>query len=1125
MSLQLSNEHILWNLSQLEKTDPNKILFSFLDDQGQITEQRTVSEFIGRIENLAGYLRQGCQLQPGDSVLLIYPPSMEFIEAFAACLLAGVIAAPVYPPNLARPNADLNRLNAITTQSGAKAMLTNRAYRWAMRMQSAKQMLSANMSRWPDLPWHVTQGLSWFTTPLKTTALPCADHVALLQFTSGSTSVPKGVQITHKNLKHQLAYNAEALGMNADSKLVMWVPQYHDLGLISGILSILQGNGSLYFMSPFSFLKNPSLWFDTIHKYRATHTAAPNFGYELATRKINSSMRLNWDLSSLKVCMSAAEPIVPKTVDGFLNAFSECKLSPNAFCPAYGLAEHTVGITIGGRARLSIDRVACVEQNLAVADPTSDFQVMGCGSPGFDVQVRIVSPETGCVLKENEIGEIWAQSESVAKGYVGLEELSQKTFHAQLKNEPGHWLRTGDLGFLHGNELFITGRHKDLIIIRGKNFNPETIEDTVRQAHELIRPGGVVAFSVPSQDTEKLVVIAETLEPSPEKSELIANAIKRHVSEVWNLQATVGIAPKGTIKKTTSGKLQRNLCRQMWMENKFDLMTFEQKNVGTVANTGHDQRPLKEQLNDMPFDDRLDHVIANISVVAKQILPEGFQNIGVDDFLPDAGLDSLSSFDLITALEEQFQLKLPPALFIEHPTLRSVSARILSDLGFECDSMTDSGILQPSETPLSFRPAQRGMVPGQTHIGIVGAGVAGMVSALELAQLGYKHITLFESNDSCGGKVASVHQDGDVLEFGQNVFIDSFRVLLDIAMKLKCDILPVRSSFLWWDEAYGFEESPSRLPYKKWVKSLFKAARLDASDPLPLPQLTSDLDMPFEDFLKKHNLGQPHPIFFFEWNSMGYGVDMQIPTSYVLSYLQTLGTSGNACYLAQGNQMLWTKLEEHLKSTWGVTILKKHPVESIAPHEHGVTLTAMGKTFSFDEVILAAPPSVLRHVLPKQDPLQDILSRFHSYTFVVDGFKAQGFPDFGCAFPNKQAFEVGPVVAIQKCRNKKGWYISGQYAKSFEQGCVATSKQELNMNLEKTVEKMGAHITQMGQQHVWDYFPHTRHAPSQTLRQAEALQGQRHLWTTGSWMCFEVTELVARHAQHLIRTCFDPACD
>lgn len=1121
--MTLSKSHVLWPLLQLGKSDPNKVLFSFVDETGKVAETRTTSQFINRIENLAGYLRHGCNLKPGDVALLIYPPSLEFVECFAACLLAGVVAAPVYPPNLARPDNDLERLEAIAQQSQAKAMLTNRVYRWGTRIQSAKNLMGSKSIPWPNLPWYVTQGLSWFTSKIELSSEDVHHETAILQFTSGSTSIPKGVEISHKNLNHQLKYNAEVLGMNADSRLVMWVPQYHDLGLISGILSILQGNGSLYFMSPFSFLKRPAVWFETINAVRATHTAAPNFGYELVTRKTAPEMRAKWDLSCLKVCMSAAEPIVPRTVDAFLEAFAPAKLLPQSFCPAYGLAEHTVGITIGGKSRLKINRQEAVENQMAQVDPTSDYELISCGSPGFGIQVRIVSPQDKRVLKEGGIGEIYAQSDSVAKGYRGLSELSTDVFYSKLDGEEGYWLKTGDLGFVHGGELFVTGRQKDLVIIRGKNFNPETIEESIRTIHPKIRPGGIAAFSVPGLDTEKLVALVEVTDSDEATAQEVAKAVKKQISEVWQLQATVGITTPHSVKKTTSGKVQRNLCRKAWLEGQFEkLMKFEEVAIQKASeNLNVDQRPIVEQLLDIAPDDRLDYMVTLMSQVAQKILPEGFSRLGMDDFLPEAGLDSLSTFDLITALEERINTPLTQTLFIEHPTLRSSAMRILYDLGVE---HTGELVTPEQEKQFEFRPKHRGLLPAKTSIGIIGAGVGGMVSALELARLGYKKITIFEADSKCGGKVSTEHRDGDVLELGQNVLIDSFQVLIQLARSLKCEFVPASPVFLRWDEEHGFEPGATRPPYRNWIRSVYKAARVQENPRLPLPQMLEGLDDSFESFLKKHKINGPHPLFFFEWNSMGYGMDLDISASYVISYLQTLGTSGNVCRIKGGNQSLWTKLAQHLETDWGVQILHNHAVSSVQNHGDQVQVTANGKEFIFDEVILATPPEILKKILPKEDPLQEILGHFESYQFKMNSFKAENFMEYGAIYPDQLVFSIGGPVGLQACgQEKNGWHVIGQYASSFEAKSPRLSDEKLKEIIDDTVGKMGGKIISYGPDRSWSYFPHTRHQPSQTLRKAESLQGTRHIWATGSWISFETTEQVARHAQHLIQTCFDPA--
>lgn len=1113
-----STDHVLAPLLALGERDPDRIILTFVDERGRDTEVRTAGELVRTALRLAAYLVESCGLQRGDVVLLVYPPSMEFIDAFIACLYAGIIPAPVYPPNPMAPQSDVAVLSAIAAQAGAKAMLTNRSYRWAVRLGAAKNAVSGPPVRWPTLPWYVTQDLRAFvprvTPPLRTGP----GDLALLQFTSGSTSMPRGVRLTHGNLAHQLDFNASTLDMNSDARMVSWVPQYHDLGLISGILSAIRGNGRLFFMSPQSFLANPALWPETIHRVRGTHTASPNFGFDFVTRRTTATERARWDLSSLRVIMSAAEPIMPRTVDAFFEAFAPCNVSREAFCTAYGLAEHTVGVTVWGRGRARVDRETLGRQGLASIDDSGDLELLSCGRPSHGIEVRIVDPTHHTLLPERQVGEIWVQSASVADGYENAPAATQASFGATLEGATGPWLRTGDLGFLHRGELYITGRIKDLIILRGRNMHPEDLEEAVRYCHPDLRPGGVVAFAVSGPATEALVVVAEVKDPKTVDAKSALSAIEKRIREVWRQSATVALARPGTLKKTTSGKLQRSACQKAWQNGQLSLIEVAEPPKEPVALLlDAEAPPLRLQLAAVPSEERLFFLAeAMRKAAAAEILANGTE-LGVDDFLPELGLDSLAGTRLLSLLEARLEQRLPASLFIEHPTLRSAAARVLEALGLE---FTGAPSEVPPEEPLPFRPPHRLMPPATTRVGIVGGGVGGLIAALELARLGYRDIVLFEAAPQCGGKVVTAQAEDAKVELGQIAFGDAFRVVLELATELGIEIKPEEGGINHWDEQHGIEKGPAVGPGVKWMRSLLKAARAELNPPLPLPSLL-ELDEPFGAFLARHNLRRLHPRFSFLWTAMGYGFDEKTPTCYVIAYLQILAACGHFARLPAGNQSLWLALAEHLENAWGVKVLRHTAVSRVDADDTGVTVEFGGQRERFDEVILAVPPAALKGILPQSDPLQPVLSKFEDYRFRVDSFSGRAHSDLGAIFIPQRTSEPGRVIVLRESSEYAGWYITGQYASSALGHPIA--EEAMAADVLSTAHGLGIELKSHGPHRTWDYFPQVRQNSAAVLRSAEALQGRRHLWTTGSWISFETTEHVARHARHLIRTCFDPA--
>lgn len=541
-------------------------MFTFVGEHGRDEETITAAALGEAATAIAGAVR-GWGCRPGDRVLLVYPPGPDFVRALLGCLAAGVVPVPVYPPDPVRPGHGLTGFRSIVDSCAPRAVLTNSAYDRARTVGAVTGFFDRATPEWPRLRWHRTDRVRASTSGWHE---PASDEPALLQYTSGSTAAPKGVVLTHRNLACEISANARDLGLGDDTVGVFWLPQYHDLGLISVILSTLTGNSHTRLLSPLSFLHRPALWFDVMSRVRATHTAAPNFAFDLAVRKTSPAQRANWDLSALRVVMSAAEPIRASTVDSFYAAFAPSGLRRASFHPAYGLAEHTVSVTMGGKTVLRLDRAAL--QRGEVRPSPDGLPVVGCGRVTKpSANLLIVDPETGVVREPARVGEIWVTSPTKAAGYFGLEAETRRTFEAQVPGDPRRYLRTGDLGFCHDGELFVTGRLKDVIIINGRNHYPQDVEDAVRDCHPGVRPGGVVAFGVPREEGERLVLFVETRSRKPSESEraAIAEAARRRVFETHGLAADeVVVRAQGLVLKTTSGKVRRRACRQAFLEGR-----------------------------------------------------------------------------------------------------------------------------------------------------------------------------------------------------------------------------------------------------------------------------------------------------------------------------------------------------------------------------------------------------------------------------------------------------------------------------------------------------------------------------------------------------------------------------
>lgn len=566
--------------------EPDRPLYAFLDGHGRETSRMTYGEFYRAAARVGRFLTEEVGLEPrgagkeGDRAVLVFPPSLDFAVAFVGCIYAGLIPVPVAPPNPFRLRQGLSGLESVIEGSGSRVVLSNGEYLRGKRLAAGKNLLITRGTAWSRLPWHRTDNLPADDEGAIPPPHPAGPgDVSFLQYTSGSTSAPKGVMISHGNIMHQLSTNAADLGLDKESRAVLWVPHFHDFCLVSGILSAFYGNGLLYLLSPLTFLRRPSVWFEVMSRVAATHTAAPDFAYRLALRRTTVAERKTYDLGSLRVMMSAAEPIRPSTVDPFLEAFADSGLRPEAFCPAYGLAEHTVGISVAGTHRLRLDRQSLEHDRevrvLGPEDLQEGVTLLGCGKPPAEVVVRVVDPETLQVVPPGGVGEIWVDSPSKALGYWALPELSSEVFDTPLEGEDRRFLRTGDLGFLADGEVFVTGRLKDLIIVRGRNIFPQDLEETAAGCSPHIRPGRVVAFAVEasgdSELRERVVVVAEVGSDRLPKTELavVARSIRTRLHGEHQVACyEVLVTRPGEILKTTSGKLQRQACRLAYQEGR-----------------------------------------------------------------------------------------------------------------------------------------------------------------------------------------------------------------------------------------------------------------------------------------------------------------------------------------------------------------------------------------------------------------------------------------------------------------------------------------------------------------------------------------------------------------------------
>ncbi|HSP80612.1 MAG TPA: fatty acyl-AMP ligase, partial [Myxococcaceae bacterium] len=481
--------------------------FIFLNNDGSEQVRLSFAQLDEAARGIGAELQQ--RLAPGERVLLLYPPGLEFITAFFGCLYAGLIGVPAYP---VRAERDIPRLRGILRSAGARIALST---------EMLVEMMSGITSEMPEfaaLTWVATDALAyqerasaWREPTLS------ADTLAFLQYTSGSTGTPRGVMVTHRNLLHNQEMIQAAFQHDRERTVVVgWLPVYHDMGLIGNVLQPLYLGRPCILLSPLDFLQRPALWLQTISRYRATTSGGPNFAYELCVRRVSEEQRKELDLSTWDLAFNGAEPIRADVLERFVQTFGPQGFRREAFYPCYGLAEATLIVSGGDKkappVSFHVSR-SRLEQGQVIPTPPEDEDtrgLIGCGHAWTDQQCLIVDPETRQPCPPEQVGEIWVSGPSVASGYWEQPEATQQTFRAYLADSnQGPFLRTGDLGFFREGELFIVGRMKDIIIIRGRNHYPEDIELTVERSSSVLRPGCGAAFSIEADGEERLVVVQE----------------------------------------------------------------------------------------------------------------------------------------------------------------------------------------------------------------------------------------------------------------------------------------------------------------------------------------------------------------------------------------------------------------------------------------------------------------------------------------------------------------------------------------------------------------------------------------------------------------------------------------
>ncbi len=556
----------------------DRLAFSYLQADGTEGPRLSYGELDSQASRIAAALLR--QAEPGDRALLLYAPGLEFIAAFVGCLYAGLVAVPAYPPRLDRPWQGVEHLSRIATDCQVRAVLTGGEYAADIRR------LCRNISPLLDAVWFNTSdalpaGRGW------STFAEDASAISHLQYTSGSTGMPKGVVVTHANVMHNEYMIARANGHFETGAAgicgVSWLPFQHDLGLIAGMLQAIYVGGPLVVLSPLTMLQRPFVWLDAISRYRAHTSAGPNFAYELCVRRLTADERAALDLSCWCIAGLGAEPVRAVTIDAFSATFANSGFRREAFYPSYGLAEAT--LMVAGGERLQGPRIGWVattdlQQKRGLVNgskPSYDSDarpLVGCGHAWLDQQIVIVDPVSRQPCPKAQVGEIWVAGPSVAQGYWQRPEESQQIFGAQLKGHEGRrFLRTGDLGFFAEGELYVTGRLKDMLIVRGQNHYPQDIEATVQSCGEMFRADSGAVFQSDRSGNDRLVVVQEIVRPAKDFSVVAATRkVREEIAQRHGIEVDEVVWVRAaTLPKTTSGKIRRQACRAAYEAGELSL--------------------------------------------------------------------------------------------------------------------------------------------------------------------------------------------------------------------------------------------------------------------------------------------------------------------------------------------------------------------------------------------------------------------------------------------------------------------------------------------------------------------------------------------------------------------------
>jgi amino acid adenylation domain-containing protein len=630
--------------------DPARTIYTWLVDGERPGASFSHADLDRRARSIACRL-QALNLQR-NRALLLYGPGLSFVESLFGCFYAGVVAVPAYTPGLGR---DLHRIEGIQRDADCGVVLTasgslEEVSRVVSRIAPhAVCMATDTVEDVGDSDWRHPG-----TAP---------DQTAYLQYTSGSTSAPKGVMVTHANVLENLKYIAAQGGFDQTSVSINWLPHFHDMGLIYGIFQPLFSRFPAYLFSPAAFIHRPLRWLTAISRYSGSHCGGPNFAYDLCVDRVSPEECSMLDLNSWRVAFNGAEPVLSGTLERFARYFAGCGFRRNSFYPVYGLAEASLKVTSGepgsGATHCRIDAVQLQKHKVRIAEAgASGHTVIGCGRPGPLHEIVIVDPDTAIPCAADKVGEIWVSGPSVAAGYWRKTDETDRTFRAFLNTGRGPYLRTGDLGFLYNNELFITGRLKDCVIIRGRNHYPQDIEKTVEESHPALRRNGSAAFSIEKEGREALVVISELNRKHRGGLKEVVEAVRKGVAEAHEVQiSAVVLIRSGALPRTSSGKVQRHACKAAYSGNTLPVL---EKSVLVSWGAENSQSHIsRESVLAEAAAGRRSMVADYVLHLLAHTLHHSSEEVAGALSLAGLGMDSLAIFDVRHRIARDLHITLP----------------------------------------------------------------------------------------------------------------------------------------------------------------------------------------------------------------------------------------------------------------------------------------------------------------------------------------------------------------------------------------------------------------------------------------------------------------------------------